>query len=70
MDLVLNHSSDEHRWFTGGERRARTIRIMITMYGVTARKEIHPNDMRACIRRAGLGVGAGARVSIIFISFL
>ena len=37
MDLVLNHSSDEHRWFREA-KRARTIRTMITMFGVTERK--------------------------------
>ena len=35
MDLVLNHTSDEHWWF-GKRKREGTISIMITMSGVTA----------------------------------
>lgn len=38
MDLVLNHSSDEHPWFCEA-KRAGKILIMITMYGVMAKKE-------------------------------
>ena len=37
MDLVLNHSSDEHRWFTEA-KKARTILIMITMYGAMVKR--------------------------------
>lgn len=37
MDLVLNHTSDEHRWFWR-QRKAKTIRIMIIMCGVTEKK--------------------------------
>ena len=37
MDLVLNHSSDEHRWFTEA-KKSRIILTTITMCGVTARK--------------------------------
>ena len=39
MDLVLNHSSDEHRWFTEA-KKARTILIMITMYGAMVKRRL------------------------------
>ena len=37
MDLVLNHTSDEHRWFWR-QRKVKTIRIMIIMCGVTEKR--------------------------------
>ena len=42
MDLVLNHTSDEHRWFKEAKKGLGTIRIMITMYGGTAKKVCRP----------------------------
>lgn len=39
MDLVLNHSSNEHRWFKEA-KRARTIHTMTTISGET--------EMKAC----------------------
>ena len=47
MDLVLNHSSDEHKWFIEAAKRAGKILIMITMYGVMEKREYVPNDMKA-----------------------
>ena len=41
MDLVLNHSSDEHRWFRR-QRKARITRTMTIMSGEMGK--------RACIR--------------------
>lgn len=38
MDLVLNHSSDEHCWFIEA-KRAKTIHTMITISGGTEKKE-------------------------------
>lgn len=37
MDLVLNHSSNEHRWFKEA-KRARTIHTMTTIFGETETK--------------------------------
>ena len=41
MDLVLNHSSDEHPWFLEA-RKAGRILITIFMSGVTAWRENIP----------------------------
>lgn len=38
MDLVLNHSSDEHYWFKK-PKKAKTIHTMITMSGEMVKKE-------------------------------
>lgn len=68
MDLVLNHSSDEHRWFQEAKRAGRT-RIMTTMSGETAWRE---NIQTTCAQPSAVRRGSGFRrcSSIIFISFL
>lgn len=67
MDLVLNHSSDEHRWFLK-RRRAARIRTMIITYGATARRE---RLRTICARASAARHGSGCRKcsNIIFTSF-
>lgn len=35
MDLVVNHTSDEHYWFTESKKKTKTINIGTTTFGMT-----------------------------------
>lgn len=48
IDLVLNHSSDEHRWFQEA-KKVKTIHIMITMCGVMGKKEFFRMIWAQCL---------------------
>lgn len=55
IDLVLNHSSDEHRWFQEA-KKVKTIHIMITMCGVMGKKEFFRMIWAQCLEvRHGSG---------------
>ena len=58
MDLVLNHSSDEHRWFQ--EAKKSKDNPYHDYYVWRDGKEgVYPNDMRSVFGGTCLGMGAG-----------
>ena len=48
MDLVLNHTSDQHRWFPGGAERPGRIHTTTTTSGGTVRRTRRPTTCRRC----------------------
>ena len=66
LDLVLNHSSDEHPWFLEA-KKSKDNPIMIIMYGGTAWRESIPTT---CAPASAVRPGSGCRslASIIFTS--
>ena len=67
MDLVLNHSSDEHRWFREAKKSKDNPYHDYYVWR-DGEEGILPNEMRASF--GGHGNGCQSLSSIIFISFL
>ena len=59
MDLVLNHSSDEHRWFREAKKSKDNPYHDYYVWR-DGEEGILPNEMRASLWRAGMGMGARA----------
>ena len=66
MDLVLNHSSDEHFWFQEA-RKSRENPYHDYYVWRDGEEGTPPNDMKANFGGSGLGMGAGGK-AVLFSS--
>ena len=60
LDLVLNHSSDEHPWFIEAKKGKDNPYHDYYVWRDGVEGE-YPNDMRACFGGPAWGVGTGVR---------
>lgn len=64
MDLVLNHSSDEHPWFLEA-KKSRDNPFHDYYVWRDGNEDVPPNDMKACFGGSAMDLGAGC-TAILF----